>query len=246
MPRKTEVTRLSMSKYNYFRQSSHRFYGAVVALFMLLLYETLVIWGELPSGAMVRNAPEVWLRSILYFIGLPHYYISLALLAGALIAISVFYQSGVIVRKSIFFWMILESIFWGLVSGFIIQFFMINLPFFSGVFSNSILANLGLAIGAGLFEELLFRVVLTTFLIYLFRRIFDHPLISIVIAVLVASFLFSLVHYLGNMADQFTLYSFMFRFFAGIWFTTLYTVRGFAITCMTHAFYDIFVIFFYQ
>ncbi len=231
---------------DYFKHSSHRFYGAFVALFMLLLYECLVIWGELPSGAMVRNAPEAWLRSILFFVGIPHYYISFALITVALIALPIFYRSGVEIKKSIVIGMIIESVLWGLVTGVIIQFFIINLPFFSGEFSSSTLANLGLAIGAGLFEELLFRVVLTTLLILLFKRLFGQRVFAVVVSVLIASFLFSLAHYVGNMADNFTLYSFLFRFFAGIWFTTLYAVRGFAVTCMTHAFYDIFVIFFFR
>ena len=228
---------------DYFKYSSHRFYGALVALFMLFLYEILVVWGELLSGGMVRNAPEVWMRNILQFIGIPHSYISYTFITGSLIALPIFYRSGVKITTGIVMGMLLESVFWGFLSGFIIRYFTVSFPLFFGEFSNTILSNIGLAIGAGLFEELLFRVVLTTLLIYLFKRLFRHPFPSIVVSVLVASFLFSLAHYVGNMADHFTLYSFVFRFVAGIWFTTLYAVRGFAITCMTHAFYDIFVIF---
>ncbi len=233
-----------MNAKTYFKVSSHRFYGSVVALVMLLLYETLVIWGELPSGAMVRNAPEAWLRTILSVFGLSYHAITYVLVTIALIAIPIFYRSGVVVKKSVIFGIIGESIFWGIATGYIIRLFMMNLFMFSGEFSNSFLANLGLAIGAGLFEELLFRVLLTTFLIYLFKQIFPNKFISIALSVIVASFLFSLMHYVGNMGDYFTLNSFMFRFFAGFWFTALYAVRGFAITCLAHAFYDIYVIFF--
>jgi len=233
-----------MTLKTYFQASSHRFYGSVVALIMLVLYETLIIWGELPNGAIVRNAPEAWLRTVLSFIGISHYYISFVLVTVALVTIPVFYRSGVIIKKSVIFGMVGEAIFWGIATGYIIRLFMVNLFMFSGEFSNSFLANLGLAIGAGLFEELLFRVLLTTFLIYLFSQLFSNKFISILISVVLASFLFSLVHYMGNMADYFTIGSFMFRFLAGFWFTLLYTVRGFAITCMAHAFYDIYVIFF--
>ena len=229
----------------YLRHSSHRFYGASVALVMLLLYESLVVWGEMPSGAMVRNAPEVWLRSILHFLGVPHYYISFAFITVFLIALPIFYRSGVRISKGIVLGILLESAFWGLLTGYIVRFFAVDFPLFSGGLTNSLLADLGLAIGAGLFEELLFRVVLTTLLISIFKRLCGYPLPSVLLSVLIASFLFSLVHYVGNMGDPFTLYSFTFRFFAGIWFTTLYAVRGFAITCLTHAFYDIFVLFAY-
>ena len=233
-----------MNVKTYFKVSSHRFYGSVVALIMLVLYETLVIWGELPNGAVVRNAPEAWLRTVLSFIGISHYYISFVLVTAALITIPVFYRSGVTIKKGVILGMIIESIFWGIATGYIIRLSMVNLFMFSGEFSNAFLANLGLAIGAGLFEELLFRVLLTTFLIFLFKQLIPNRFFAILISVVIASFLFSLVHYMGNMADYFTLNSFMFRFFAGFWFTLLYTVRGFAITCMAHAFYDIYVIFF--
>lgn len=213
-----------------------------MALVMLLLYEILVVLGGSSSGMVVRNAPEAWMRNVLYFIGVPHYTISFAFMTGALIALPVFYRSGVRVSRGIVFGMLLESVFWGLFTGFAIRFFTVGLPLFSGGFSGSIPANLGLAIGAGLFEELLFRVLLTTFLLKTFKRLFRSALPSVVLSVLIASFLFSLAHYVGNMADDFTLYSFAFRFFAGIWFTTLYAVRGFAITCLSHSFYDIFVL----
>jgi len=49
-------------------------------------------------------------------------------------------------------------------------------------------------------------------------------------------------HYIGTMADQWQLYSFMFRWVAGLLFTVLYFMRGFAITAYTHALYDIWVL----
>ena len=63
-----------------------------------------------------------------------------------------------------------------------------------------------------------------------------------VVSVLAASFLFSMSHYIGTMADSWQLYSFMFRWAAGLLFTVLYFMRGFAITAYTHALYDIWVL----
>ena len=181
-----------MNLKTYYKHSSHRFYGAIVALVMLILYETLIIWGELPNGAIVRNAPEAWLRGLLAFIGVQHYYISFVLVTVSLIMIPVFYRSGVVIRKSIVLGIILESIIWGLLTGYVIQLFMVSLFMNSGGISNSFLANLGLAIGAGLFEELLFRVLLTTGLIYLFTNTTGKKRLSVVLSVVIASFLFSL------------------------------------------------------
>ncbi len=230
-----------MQSPSYFKQSSHRFYGAVTALVMLALYEIFVMW-DAGAGLMVRNAPEAWLRNILNFLGVSHYHISFLMLTAAIVAIPVFYDSAVKFRGRTVTFMILESIIWGAISGLLIRLVMVNLFFAAGTMSGSLIGDLGLAIGAGLFEELLFRVILTTLLIKLAFKLIKVKWLSILIAILVASFLFSLVHYVGNAADTFGVYSFLFRFLAGIWFTTLYSLRGFAIVCMTHAFYDIIVI----
>lgn len=208
---------------------------------MLSLYEIFIMW-EADSGLMVRNAPEAWLRSLLNFLGVSHFHVSVMMLSAALIAIPLFYDDTVKLRWKTVFFMIMESIVWGVLSGILIQLVMSKLLFAAGSISGSLIGDLGLAIGAGLFEELLFRVILTTLLIKLTLKTIRVKWLSILISILLASFLFSLAHYVGNAADVFGIYSFLFRFLAGIWFTTLYSLRGFAIVCMSHAFYDIFVI----
>ena len=224
----------------YFKDTSHRFYGAITALVMLILYEICIMWGASP-GMMIRNAPEAWLRNFLNLLGVSHIHISYLMLGAALIAAPLFYDSSVKLKGRSIVLMVLESIFWGVISGLLIQLLMIKLFFITGTISGSLLGDIGLAIGAGLFEELLFRVILTTLLIRISLKLIKVKWFSIVVSILVASFLFSLAHYIGNAADQFEVYSFLFRFFAGIWFTTLYSIRGFAVVCLSHAFYDILV-----
>ena len=64
------------------------------------------------------------------------------------------------------------------------------------------------------------------------------------LAIILAALLFSAVHYIGGLADQFTLYSFAFRFISGLILTIIYYFRGFAIAVYTHAFYDIWILVF--
>ncbi len=199
------------------------------------------MWGT-SSGSMIRNAPEAWVRNSLNFLGISHYTISFLMLGVAIVAVPLFYDSSVVLKKRIVVLMIVESVVWGVISGLLIQFVMSKLLFMTGSITGSLIGDLGLAIGAGLFEELLFRVVLTTLLIRLALQFIKVRWVSILFAIIVASFLFSTAHYVGSVADTFELYSFLFRFFAGIWFTTLYSTRGFAIVCMAHAFYDILII----
>jgi Type II CAAX prenyl endopeptidase Rce1-like len=103
--------------------------------------------------------------------------------------------------------------------------------------------RLMLSVGAGIYEELLFRVVLVAALAWGARALLGwRPAAAGVLATLVGAAVFSAVHYVGRYGDPLTLYSFVFRMIAGVFFSALYLLRGFGITAWTHALYDIFLI----
>ena len=57
----------------------------------------------------------------------------------------------------------------------------------------------------------------------------------------VSSLLFAAAHYVGPLGDTFAVYSFTFRFLAGVFFAVLLLIRGFGIAAGTHAAYDLLV-----
>jgi membrane protease YdiL (CAAX protease family) len=63
------------------------------------------------------------------------------------------------------------------------------------------------------------------------------------IAAVVSSLLFSAIHYVGALGDDFSLTSFTFRFLAGLFLTAVYRFRGFAVAVYTHTIYDVIVFF---
>ncbi len=101
--------------------------------------------------------------------------------------------------------------------------------------------GLGLSLGAGLFEELFFRVILLNVLLVGTGLVFKRWL-SAAISIPLAAFLFSLAHYVGPLGEPLEIYGFMFRWVAGLLFTVLYYLRGFAVTAYSHALYDVWVI----
>jgi len=111
--------------------------------------------------------------------------------------------------------------------------------------SRLLLANTITAIGAGIYEELVFRLILICALMMLFQDMLRlDQKNSIVLSVLISAALFSAYHYIdfrtGELdGDPFELTSFAFRTMAGVYFAVLFAVRGFGITAGTHAFYDI-------
>ena len=102
--------------------------------------------------------------------------------------------------------------------------------------------KLAASLGAGLYEELVFRLLLTGGLIRLFRRLNWNEGPAVAGAVAGSSFLFSLFHYVGPTAEAFALGSFTFRFVAGGVLAVLYFARGFGIAAWTHALYDVFLL----
>jgi membrane protease YdiL (CAAX protease family) len=100
------------------------------------------------------------------------------------------------------------------------------------------LARVCLAFGAGIHEEFVFRLGLFTGMVWGLSKLMER-VPSILVAVFVSSLLFSLAHYLG--AEPFALYSFSYRFLAGVLFCVLFATRGFAIAVYTHAIYDVLV-----
>ena len=96
-----------------------------------------------------------------------------------------------------------------------------------------------LSVGAGLYEELVFRMlglgVLTVFLVDLCKL---HAVWTTRVIVVLTAVAFAWYHYSGG-NESFSLQTFAFRTGAGIYFGTLFFKRGFGVTCLTHASYDI-------
>lgn len=104
-------------------------------------------------------------------------------------------------------------------------------------------ARIMLSLGAGLYEEIVFRVLLVTVLTAAVRSLLGaSTTAAAVVAVVLSAFVFSAFHYVGPYGDPLQVHSFTFRFIAGLAFSALYVTRGFGITAWTHANYDLLVL----
>jgi membrane protease YdiL (CAAX protease family) len=110
----------------------------------------------------------------------------------------------------------------------------------AGVARLDLPTRLVTSLGAGIYEELLFRVILTGGLLALLHGAFAlRRGVAAPLAVLLSALIFSAFHYVGSLGDTFTIQSFVFRAVAGLAFSGLYVTRGLGITAWTHALYDI-------
>jgi membrane protease YdiL (CAAX protease family) len=96
-------------------------------------------------------------------------------------------------------------------------------------------------VGAGIYEEFLFRLCLLPLLVAGLRVTRLPAPIAIVVAVVANSALFSAAHYIGPAGEPFEQFSFLFRAVAGSYFAVLCLSRGFGITVGAHAAYDLLV-----
>ena len=228
---------------NYWRYSRSAYYSAVAALPLLVIYEILIVLSQSRYWG-IRNAADVWIRTILMAFDLQAQHITFVLIgiSLALIPIAKSRARGIKLKANYFVLMFAECLAFSLVLGVVLQAILRMGGLSSGGSGSGLMQNLALSLGAGLFEEIIFRVILLNLLFLLLSPLLKKKVVAAVVSVLLASFLFSLSHYVGTIADTWQLYSFMFRWAAGLLFTVLYFIRGFAITAYTHALYDIWVL----
>jgi hypothetical protein len=115
----------------------------------------------------------------------------------------------------------------------------IHIPLIGGM--DAIENNAVLSLGAGVYEEFVFRLGLMTVIFVLAADVLKmRKWLSNLLMVLGSAVLFSLYHYLG--AETFQAHTFVFRTVAGVYFGVLFLTRGFGVTAGCHIFYDLLVI----
>ena len=96
-------------------------------------------------------------------------------------------------------------------------------------------------LGAGIYEETLFRLLLFSGLLAVFA-VADLPARwGFALAAVASALLFAGAHHLGPYGEPFNGAFFSFRTAAGLYFAGLYRLRGFGITVGAHALYDVLV-----
>ncbi len=225
-------------------------YNLVFALPLLLLYELLAFSLSHDAIAGVRNGADVLLKSLFITMGGRWGLVVFGalLVGGGDIRVARDMRANGSPRGIMFLWMGAESIGYAMLFGGVTSMLTALVlgqwsPLAVGQFDQFDLATqLMISLGAGLYEELLFRVLLVGGLAMLARKAFGwQPRRAGLFAVAVGALIFSLFHYVGPYGDPFELPSFTFRAIAGVLFSGLYLLRGFGITAWTHALYDVFL-----
>jgi hypothetical protein len=233
----------------YWAESRSHRYSLLFALPLLLLYELLEAVAPVHmGGSVVRNGADVLLTGLFTaLIGPRGPLLFMALvIGGALVLVWRDRRGAAPLRLRVFGTMLLEAIVLALVFGFVVGAATMRLvgPLRSlaaggTALDGPALGRLTLSLGAGLYEELLFRVVIVALISNGMRMVGFSRLVAGIVAVIVGALLFSAFHYIGPFGEPMRLESFVFRALAGVAFSALYLTRGFGITAWTHALYDV-------
>lgn len=168
-------------------------------------------------------------------------------LAGMIIAL-VKMKEKRIFNPKIFLGIILEGTVYGFLMGEVVSHFLLGLSscgLAAGVSSCGAGCNFIMSIGAGFWEEIVFRLLLVGLPVLFLTKLWPQHRTAIVISVIiVSSLIFSTIHYVGALADSFSVYSFLFRFNLGVILAVIYYLRGLAVGVYTHAVYDVMVLVF--
>ncbi len=224
---------------SYFSRSKSLANSFLFILPLLILYEV----GIAMQGAGIKNAADVIVKTPLVLFGKNGSLIFNSLVIVFLF-VSVFYiEKEYRFRSLIFIPMFLESMVYSLFMGYALGFIVYKILFpyvLAKPFSTDMWMGIILSVGAGVYEEIVFRLLLLTVLYYLLVTLLKiHKPVSAIMSILLGALIFTCMHYVGTLSDTFTYTNFSFRLLAGIFLSAVFMFRGLGIAVYTHAIYDV-------
>lgn len=230
----------------YFNATRHPWPCLLFLLPLLIAYEGGLVWlgGQHPE--LLRNGADAWLHRGLAAFGLTQLY-------GAPAAVAIIFAVWSWLCRGdrppdavgVCTGMALESVafacgLWA-VSRHLPEFlksFGVALQAAPGARTQG-LAHVVTFVGAGIYEEVLFRLLLFGGLVYLLRLAGMASLLTLAVAAVGAALAFAAAHHAGPNGEPFDRYAFIFRTIAGLYFTLVFQLRGFGVAVGAHACYDV-------
>ena len=228
---------------SYFIQTRSSFYSFLFTIPRFIDYDLGIIFLSRDDIIIVRNGADFLMRAILESFGIFGLYGLGAIFFIGFVVTYIFFIKGKNssdIRTEYLFVMVFESVVWAILLYILLSNFMVLLMIPIG---KAILQQVILAVGAGIYEEFLFRVLLISGLSSIIGFVFLwEEKGSNIAALIIAAAIFSGFHFMGEYGDYFTMELFLLRFFAGVVLGILYYARGFGITAYAHSIYDLIVL----
>jgi hypothetical protein len=218
---------------------------------LVIAYESAVLWLDAAGSGSLRTGADSWMRHGLASLGLADPWFLPLLLGLILMGWQVSRSHDWRFSPAILAGMVLESLIWAIalvgISRLIDLGFSYLEHFHAPILSTNratidpAIATLFGYIGAGVYEETLFRLVLVPLLFGVLRLLQMPRVLASTWAVTASALVFALAHHAGAPGEPFTWFVFIFRWMAGVFFAWVFVIRGFGIAVGTHTAYDILV-----
>jgi len=222
---------------------------------LLAVYEAGVVWlGGRDSDAF-RSGADAWIRGGLDYLGLNRPWLVPAMIIVGLLVWHIAQQDPWRVSLGMLGGMLCESVLFAAVLVVLAHLQTYGLRSWHDWSTHAHGATAGAAaipteraaalavifLGAGIYEEVVFRLCLMPMCHGLFRTSGLRPGLAAFLAALATSLAFSIAHYVGPAGEPFRMFTFVFRTVAALFFALLFILRGFGIAVGTHAAYDLIV-----
>jgi len=213
-----------------------------------LLYEALAFRLNQGLGGDYRTGVDYLIKALFERLNLPlglTILVPLIFVCWLLFAKAELWRMDVVARPVYSVGFIFESILYAVMLGLVVSGFVkLFLTVTPLVFKQEQINTLVIHLGSGVFEEVLFRLVLMTLAVIILQQGLKWPRnVAVLVAVVISSLVFSLFHFLNVFQEPFQLDALLFRFFAGVAFSVIYLFRGLGVAVYTHSFYNIFLMF---
>lgn len=225
----------------------------VFILPVLLFYELGVVFCSRPGSPPLRTGVDAWLHQGLMALGLPQPWVPGVVLVTGLVLWQIADPLPGRLRQRVQCvpGMAVESLIFAVVlvglgrlvdEGLSVLEHSRAAPLLgSATQAEHPLAPLVGYVGAGLYEEAVFRLALVPLLYGGLRLLLTPSLLAGTLAVTGSALLFSIAHHAGPPGEAFTWYAFFYRWAAGIFFAWVFLARGYGVAVGTHSAYDILV-----
>lgn len=235
--------------FDYLKSTRHPFTALLFVLPLLVFYEAavVVLGGGLSGSNELRNGADAWVRSQLVVnelsIGWALPVVVLAVLVihtawkwkerPARTFTAVF---GTFVESAVF-----AAALWALSRNFLPLLDRVGLPTQEVGFQSVATGQVVRFVGAGIYEEVLFRLGLYGVLVMLLRLALLPKFVAMGLAAALGALAFAAAHHIGPAGEPVTAPVFLFRTAAGLVFTALFAARGLGVAVGAHAGYNILV-----
>ena len=231
---------------NYLNGTRHPWASLLFLAPLLAVYEGGVLWLGGDQAARLRNGADAWMRWGLDVFGAGH------VLAAPLVVLLVLliwtwwrWQDRPDDPVTLFFGIAFESclfafVLWQFSRNFgpIVERLGVTLQV---TVQTPPPAHVLTFIGAGIYEEVLFRLGLFVGLYGLLRAVQIPKAAAVALAAAAAAAVFAAAHHIGPYGEPVRADYFVFRAVAGLYFTLLFVLRGFGIAVGAHVGYDVLV-----